>query len=146
MKIVKFHSSDHKYYQQNLQLRDAILRQPIGKTISPNDLKIEMDNDFYGLIEDDKLLATLSAYAEQSHVAHLTAFAVDAHFQRQGLGTRLLKFTIADLRQSGFAQIKVNARTSAKEFYIKNGFTIVGEKYHNQQLDIDDYAMSYQIK
>ena len=82
MKIVKFHSSDHKYYQQNLQLRDAILRQPIGKTISVNDLEIEMDNDFYGSIVDDKLLATLSVYAEQSYVAHLTAFAVKTHFQK----------------------------------------------------------------
>lgn len=31
MKIIKFHSYDHKYYQQNLYLRDAILRRPIGK-------------------------------------------------------------------------------------------------------------------
>lgn len=146
MRTIKFHSYDHKYYQQNLHLRDAILRRPIGKKISPDDLETEMDNDFYGLIMDDKLLGTLSIYAEQSHVAHLTAFAVDSHFQKQGLGTRLLKFTIADLRHRGFTQIKVNARVSAKEFYTKNGFIVVGEKYHNQWLGIDDYVMIYQIK
>lgn len=146
MKIIKFHSYDHKYYQQNLYLRDAILRRPIGKKISLDDLETEMDNDFYGLIMDDKLLGTLSIYAEQLHVAHLTAFAVDSHFQKQGLGTRLLKFTIADLRHRGFTKIKVNARVSAKEFYTKNGFIVVGEKYHNQWLGIDYYVMIYQIK
>ncbi|WP_239646592.1 GNAT family N-acetyltransferase [Oenococcus oeni] len=73
----------------------------------------------------------------------MAAFAVKKDFQKQGLGSRLLKYAIDDLRNRGYKQIKTNARTSAHGFYLKNGFKDLGPRYHNSRLGIDDYSMVY---
>ena len=47
--VKKYKSTDKTIYQASLQLRDVLLRQPIGKSIYEEDLTIEQDNDFYGI-------------------------------------------------------------------------------------------------
>jgi ribosomal protein S18 acetylase RimI-like enzyme len=146
MKTIKYKTIDHDYYRQALALRNKVLRKPIGKDIYNENLSIEKDNDFYAILFDNKIIATFSIFAEAPQIAHLTAFAVDYDFQRQGIGSKLLNYAIEDLKSKDFKQIKVNARATAHSFYQKNGFVGLGGKYHNHQLGIDDYLMVYKIK
>ncbi|MFT8917548.1 MAG: GNAT family N-acetyltransferase [Oenococcus sp.] len=141
-KQIKFHSSDKQYYEQNLVLRNDVLRKPIGKALKRAELAIEKDNQFYGLLLEDELLATLSVYALSPTTACLVAFAVRTDFQRQGLGSKLLKFVLADLKTTGYTNVTLTARASAHGFYLKNAFKDIGPRYHDSRLGIDDYKMA----
>ena len=142
-KFFKFRTDDQEYYHENLILRNEVLRKTIGKDIFDDDLKVEKNNLFYGISVHNHLIATFSLFDEELLTTHLVAFAVKRDFQKQGLGSRLLKYAIDDLRHSGYRQIKTNARVSAHEFYLKNGFKDLGPRYHNSRLGIDDYSMVY---
>ncbi|MCO7124378.1 GNAT family N-acetyltransferase [Sporolactobacillus shoreicorticis] len=143
--FIKYKTIDRNYYRQALTLRNRVLRKPIGKDIYSEDLSVEKDNDFYAALIDNKVVATFSVFAEAPQIAHLTAFAVEPEFQKQGIGSKLLIDAIGDLKRKHFKQIKVNARSTAYGFYQKNGFKAVGHKYHNDRLGIDDYLMIYEI-
>ncbi|EHN59791.1 GNAT family N-acetyltransferase [Oenococcus kitaharae] len=142
---IKFHSSDKQYYDENLVLRNDVLRKPIGKTLNRSALTIEKDNQFYGLLLKDELLATLSVYALSPTKACLVAFAVRPDFQKQGLGTELLKFVLTDLKTAGYTSVTLTARASAHDFYLKNAFKDLGPRHHDSRLNIDDYEMSLDL-
>ncbi|SFG33999.1 Acetyltransferase (GNAT) domain-containing protein [Sporolactobacillus nakayamae] len=146
MRTIKYKTLDHDYYRQALALRNKVLRKPIGKDIYSENLSIEKDNDFYAVLMDNKIIATFSIFVEAPQVAHLTAFAVEPVFQRQGMGSKLLNYAIEDLKSKNFKQIKVNARSTAHEFYQKNGFEDIGGNYHDNRLGLDGYLMIYEIK
>lgn len=139
----KFCSTDILTYQSALELRNDLLRKPIGKNIYDEDLTIEKDNDFYGVFLGDQLIGTLSYFEESAGIAHLTAFAVAEKFQGQGLGRGLVKFLIKDLRRKSFKQINVDARATAKTFYQKCGFLVESGPILNKYLAVEDYKMVY---
>lgn len=116
MKTIKYKSNDHDYYRQALALRNKVLRKPIGKDIYSENMSVEKDNDFYAVLIDNKIIATFSIFVEAPQIAHLTAFAVNHDFQKQGIGSQLLKYAIGNLKSKNFKQIKVNARSTAHGF------------------------------
>ncbi len=141
MEIVQFKATDKQLYQQNNQLRDKVLRRPIGKNLNKENLTIEQTNDFFAIVEANNMLATLSIYFESKTVAHLTAFAVEPDYQNQGLGSMLVQYVVMILKEQKMSQIKVSARSTALNFYKKNGFHVIGEKQYNEKLGIYDYSM-----
>lgn len=146
LNVKKYKSTDKRIYQASLKLRDALLRQPIGKSIYEEDLTIEQGNDFYGVFQGEDLIGTLSFFEKQPHVAQLTAFAVKREFQRCGLGKKLVAFLIADLQKRGYQKVIVDARAEARFFYQKCGFTIEKGPVINQKLGVKDYQMKYVIE
>lgn len=146
LNVKKYKSTDKTIYHAALQLRDVLLRQPIGKSIYEEDLTIEQDNDFYGIFQGEELIRTLSFFEKRPRVAQLTVFAVKQEFQRRGLGKKLVAFLIADLRKRGYRKIIVDARSEARFFYQKCGFTIEKGPVINQKLGVKDYQMKYVIE
>lgn len=146
MNFKKYKSTDMVAYQDSLNLRNTLLRQPIGKSIYEEDLTIEQDNDFYGIFQGEELIGTLSFFEKQPHVAQLTAFAVKKEFQYRGLGKKLVAFLIADLQKRGYQKVIVDARAEARVFYQKCGFTIDKGPVINQMLGVKDYQMQYVIE
>lgn len=145
MKLVKYKSYDTDYYTQTLKLRNDVLRRPLGKSIFDEDLTIERENDFYGWVKENQIIATLSTYVKESKTIHLTAFAVAPTYQNQGYGKGLITFLIEDLDKQVYERLSVFARATAKDFYEKCGFTVAGEVIENSILGIDDYLMTRNI-
>ncbi|MBL1224549.1 GNAT family N-acetyltransferase [Enterococcus sp. BWR-S5] len=141
MERIKYESNSI-IYQESLMLRNRILRLPLGKDIFAEDLSIERQNKFYGILVDKQLIATISAYDEAPSIAHVTAFAVEEAYQKMGYGRLLLDFLVTDLAESGFKRVNVDARATAKVFYEKCGFIVVDGPIRNEHLEIDDYKMS----
>lgn len=141
----EYRSTDTKIYLQALKLRNDILRKPIGKDISNQDLKIEENNTFFGAFDKDQLIGTISYYVKSPNVAYLTAFAVKESQQRMGIGTKLVNTLIASLKRKNFKQIIVDVRESAVSFYQKCGFIVVSGPFLNKELNILDFKMEYRI-
>ena len=142
----KFKASNRDLYSQNINLRNKILREPLGKSLSADDLLIEKNNQFYGILSNQKLIATLSSYETDNSVIRLVAVAVDTNFQKQGIGSLLLKQVIDDYQHRGYGTFNLIARASAHGFYLKNGFQDIFGPFKNRHLDVTDYGMQRVIE
>ena len=141
----KFLTTNKQLYQQNIDLRNAVLRGPLGKLITPEEIVIEQNNQFYGITVADVLVATFSTYQKNTATVRLVSFAVDMSYQQQGLGSRLFRWALDDFKKQGYQQVSLSARASAHEFYLKQGFKDVGNPTTNQYLGVIDFDMQYMI-
>jgi len=66
---------------------------------------------------------------EGKPACQLRGMAVDAKYQRRGVGKRLLAEIERVAAENGVSVIWANARTPAAEFYRRNGWEIVSEMF-----------------
>lgn len=146
MQLKKYHAIDLDIYEAGLELRNKILRIPLGKSLYDENLSIEKENDFYGLFLENVLSATLGIFEESPIIAHLTSFAVEEKVQQMGVGSALLNFVENDLVKMGFKEIEVSARQTALGFYQKMGFEVSDGPIWNEDLEIWDFLMFKKLK
>jgi len=116
-------------YQESLELRHAVLRQPLGLTFSGEDLDAEHSDLHFGVTEDDKLVGILVARLAGKSTAKLRQMAVDPSRQNQGVGTFLVERVEVELRDRDATEVQLHAREAAVAFYEKLGYRVVGEPY-----------------
>ncbi len=143
--LTKFNTSNIKLYRQSIDLRNTVLRGPLKKLITPEEMTIEQNNQFYGITIAEVLVATFSIYQKDVNTIRLVSFAVSTQYQQQGLGTRLLRWALNDFRKQGYQQVSLSARSSAHEFYLKQGFKDIGQQVVNHYLNVVDVEMQYNI-
>ena len=88
----------------------------------------------------------MSSYETDNSVIRLVAVAVDTNFQKQGIGSLLLKQVIDDYQHRGYGTFNLIARVSAHGFYLKNGFQDIFGPFKNRHLDVTDYGMQRVIE
>lgn len=117
-------------YKQCLKLRDRILRQPLGLSLSEQDVAHEDQQKHFAVINDDEqVVACVVFKTPNPQLATLRQFAVDDQYQGQNLGRLLLEFCEAELKQQGIETIDMAAREVAVGFYEKLGYQTDGEYY-----------------
>ena len=124
----KFKTNNKQLYKQNIDLRNAVLRKPLKKLITSDEMMVEQNNQFYGITINDTLVATFSSYPKDSDMVRLVSFAVDAQHQQQG-----------------YYRVSLSARASAHNFYLKQGFKDTREPQINHYLNVVDFEMQYII-
>ena len=101
-------------------------------------LDMELPDDFegihYGLYHQYELTGVVSLFTK-GKTAQFRKLAVLPSDQGKGFGQQLLQYLIADCKREGIETIWCNARTSALNFYTKNGFVTTGEPYLQNQIE-----------
>jgi predicted GNAT family N-acyltransferase len=82
----------------------------------------------YGLFEDEQLVSVISLFFDGEDI-QFRKFATCSHKQRQGLGTRLLRFILQEAEATTAKRIWCNARVDASEFYRRFGFLTHGKSF-----------------
>ncbi len=82
----------------------------------------------YGAAQDDVLVAVASVFVDQSD-CRLRKFAIDPDFQRQGIGSAMIKHIQNDLKGCGYNALWCDARETALPFYQSLGFRITGARF-----------------
>ena len=123
---VKYGSSD---YEQEVQLRDRILRAPLGLTFTDQQLAAEESEFHFALRGDSQLVACLVVTPLTETHAKIRQMAVDTNFQRQGLGTQLVGKVEQELAAQGFGEVELNARDIAVDFYKRLGYETEGDLF-----------------
>jgi N-acetyltransferase len=117
-------------YALERRLREEILREPLGLSLSDEDLAGEENQLHFGLFEPENRLAACAIAAPVSRTeARIRQMAVSASQQRKGLGRRLMTELEQDLQARGFRKLTLEARTSAVGFYEKLGYAVVGDGF-----------------
>jgi Acetyltransferases len=132
---------DHgsREYQQMVQLRNDMLRRPLGLTFTPEELEKEKDEILIGAFEEEKMLGCCMLIKQDPATVRLRQMAVLNNLQGKGIGRALMQFAENIARDRGFHKITMHARKTAVGFYEKLGYRVCGEEF--EELTIPHYIM-----
>jgi GNAT superfamily N-acetyltransferase len=116
-------------YQQMVQLRNDILRKPLGMAFQKEELEKETEDILIGAFEDDKMLGCCMLIETEPGTVRLRQMAVLNNLQGKGIGRALMQFAENIARDRGFKRITMHARKSATGFYEKLGYAISGGEF-----------------
>ncbi len=125
-KKIKFNSKD---YHKSIELRDKILRKPLGLSYCQDFLQEEKNQIHLGLFEEEKILGILLLQKIDSKIVKMRQVAIDQDRQREGLGRQLVLYSEKIAREEGFHKIELNAREVSVPFYLSLDYIICSEKF-----------------
>ena len=122
---------DHgsKEYIQMIQLRQTILRDPLGLQFSPEELEEEKNHILIAAYDDDDMLGCCLLKKIDTHTLQLRQMAVKNNLQRKGIGASIMSFVETLSRDKGYKKIIMHARDSAIGFYERCGYKQKGEQF-----------------
>src|SRR5919107_2861518 len=123
LKLIDYGSPE---YQQMVQLRNDILRKPLGLAFQKEELEKEADDILIGAFEDDRMLGCCMLIETEPGTVRLRQMAVLNKLQGKGVGRALMQFAENIARDRGFKRITMHARKSATGFYEKLGYVVSG--------------------
>lgn len=118
-----------KEYKQMIDLRYAILRQPLGLHFSEEELLKEKDNILIAAFDEDKILGCCMLVKHDRNTLQLRQMAVNDNLQGKGIGASIMSFAESISKDKGFNKIVMNARNNAIGFYEKFGYKVKSEEF-----------------
>lgn len=122
-----------------VNLRNEILRKPLGLSFDKEELDKEKDDILMGAFEDDKLLGCCLLTRMDAFTVRLRQMAVPNNMQGKGIGRALMIFAENIARDLGYKKLCMHARQTAVGFYQKLGYSISGEPF--EEVTIPHYIM-----
>lgn len=126
-------------YRAAVELRDRVLRKPLGLQFSAEELAAEKDHRHLACYRGDRLIACLVLCPLDSSDVRMKQVAVVADLQGQGIGTALVNFSETLARKLGYHRMFLHARDAAVGFYEKLGYSKVGS--HFDEVTIPHWKM-----
>ena len=132
---------DHgtKEYKQMVQLRNDILRKPLGLTFTAEELEKEKEEILIAAFEEEKMLGCCMLITVDNATVRLRQMAVLNNLQGKGIGRALMQFAENIARDRGFRKITMHARKTATGFYEKLGYSVSGDQF--EEVSIPHFIM-----
>ena len=136
---------DHgtKEYQQMINLRNEILRKPLGLSFTPEELANEKEDILIGAFDEEDMLACCMLTKADHNSLRLRHMAVLNNLQGKGIGASMMNFAEILTRDKGYKKIIMHARETAIGFYEKLGYKVVGDKF--TEVTIPHYVMEKKL-
>jgi len=138
MKVDLVKHNSPKYWQL-IALRTKILRTPLGLKFSIDELEAENNQLHFGIFKNNIAIACIVLVPQNKGKIKMRQVCIDNHYQGKSLGTFILNHCENYAKENGYNYIHCNARNSAKQFYLKNGYTIKGDNFI--EVGIEHYYM-----
>ena len=122
-----------------VNLRNEILRKPLGLSFDQEELEREKDDILMGAFEDDRLLGCCLLTRMDPVTVRLRQMAVPNNMQGKGVGRALMIFAENIARDLGYKKLCMHARKTAVGFYQKLGYSISGNEFF--EVTIPHYIM-----
>ena len=117
-------------YEASKGFREAILRTPLGLSLSEQDIAGE-DNQYHlALVDNNHSIYGIILIKPLSPTrVKFRQMAISLSYQGKGTGKQLMTFAEAFAIENGYSEIELNARIYAQVFYEKLGFTVKSEPF-----------------
>lgn len=127
-KIIEYNSPE---YEQMIDLRNRILRIPLGLTFTEEQLAVDKNDTLLGAFAENgnQLIACCILSKVDNQIIKLRQMAVNERFQGKGVGGQLIAFAEKTALERGFDTITLNARKHVEGFYQKFGYNIIGDEF-----------------
>ena len=118
-------------YSVWLDLRQRVLRDPLGLRYTAADLEAEREDRQLLVFENEIVIAGLlvRTYEAPDGIWKIRQVAVEPDRQRQGIGRTLMEKAVALAREEGIRELVLHSREAVCEFYQKLGFVSEGEAF-----------------
>ncbi|GBL34704.1 hypothetical protein EMGBS15_02990 [Filimonas sp.] len=122
-------SRESEYYPQVLQLRNRILRIPIGLNLFDEDLSDEENQFTVIMVKAEKVIGCILLKIINKETIKLRQMAIDEPYQRTGMGSLLIGYAENFCVLNDYFSVELNARKTAIDFYLKSGYHMVGDEF-----------------
>lgn len=122
-------STSDPEYKEVFELREEVLRVPIGLSLYDEDLSDEVNDYIIIAKEDQKVLACLILTPIDEETIQLRQMAVQNDLQGQGFGKAIVRYAEQFAWEHNFDAIILHARMVAKGFYEKMNYEQVGDEF-----------------
>lgn len=116
-------------YQTTIDLRDRVLRQPLGLEFTQEQLDAEHTDYHLTAWQDDQLVGCLILTPGEQGRIKMRQVAIDPDWQGKGVGKQLVQYSEQFAKEKGFTTMYCHARDLAVPFYEKLGYHTVGEPF-----------------
>lgn len=127
-------------YDETVDLRDRILRQPLNLQFTPKQLEVEFKDIHLACYnENAQLLGCLVIMEIDETTIKMRQVAVDNKLQRSGVGTAMVNACEQYGKDNNYQKIVLSARDNAIPFYEKLGYKKIGKPF--TEVTIKHYKM-----
>ncbi len=132
---------DHgtREYEQMIQLRNEILRKPLGLSFDEKELKRETEDTLIAAFEEEKILGCCLLTKIDKDNVRLRQMAVQNNLQGKGIGATMVNYAENVARDLGFKKMVMHARKPVLGFYEKLGYKRIGDEFI--EITIPHYIM-----
>jgi len=141
IQIINFGTPLH---DELVELRNQILRVPLGLEFTINDLEKEYNEIHFGYLNSKCiLLGCLQLRIIDSDILKMRQVCVIASQENKGIGKLLVKASESYATEKGFSKIELHARENAIPFYLKQNYKKVGRSF--KEVGILHYKMEKKL-
>lgn len=126
IKEIAFGSSD---YEKVWQLREEVLRKPLGQSLKNDDLSWDEHDHILAAFEGDEAIGCVILHPKENGIMKLRQMAVHPSQQGRGVGTLIVKAAEKAALKYGFKKMDMHARMVALDFYKKLGYSVVSDTF-----------------
>ena len=127
--VVSRITSSSPKYPQVWELREEILRKPLGMSLRDEDLSLDHLADMIIAESDGKVIACLLLQPLPDGAVQLRQMAVYEEWQGKGVGRKLVEEAERYCWQKGYHKIILHARRVALGFYRSMDYNIIGDEF-----------------
>jgi predicted GNAT family N-acyltransferase len=120
---------DSPTYQACTQLRNTILRIPLGMNLFDEDLSHEANDIHIAALENEVLLGCMVLSPKPGNVLKMRQVAVANEVQNKGIGKSMVSFAEHWAQNNGFTCIELHARKTAVPFYSRQQYQTIGAEF-----------------
>jgi predicted GNAT family N-acyltransferase len=131
-------------YLQMVNLRENVLRRPLGLTFSHDELANEKDEILIACMDDGEMLGCCMLVKVDNETVRLRQMAVASNLHGKGIGASIINFAENLARDKGFKTMTMHARDSAIGFYGKFGYAIKGKQFI--EVNVPHHVMEKALK
>lgn len=111
-----------------VRLREKILREPLGSSFTDQELEEEKYHFQIAGFLDDAIIATAVLVPEGDEMK-MQRVVVMENLRSLNIGSEMMNFCESFASDKNFTVMYCHARDSAVNFYIKNGYTGIGDYF-----------------
>lgn len=126
IKSIKWGSPE---YKEALELRNRILRMPLGLDIYDDDLSGEGNDIHICAYKGRELAGVLMLTHTGGRSLRMRQVAVRSDLQGKGIGKRMAEFAENLAKTEGYQEIILHSRKTSEGFYLKLGYHFAGGEF-----------------
>lgn len=126
IKEIPYGSQD---YRKSLDLRNRVLRMPLGMNLYDENLERDSKDIHIGAYHCGSLIGILILAKKGEDTVQMRQVAVDEAYRMKGAGKMLVSFSENTARRIGYSNIVLHARETAAPFYTKLGYAVKGDTF-----------------
>ena len=144
MLVLQLITYNSKEYNESLELRNKIMREPLGFNLFDEDLGYEKDAIMVCAYDNHTMIG-VGVMTHDNDLYKVECLCVDFDLQKTGVGSKILAYLEEYAKSHGGKEMSLEARVTAEKFYIKHHYIGSGDTYLHDHAPVPHIAMKKKL-